>query len=353
MAARTNPALSTFLDSMFLDSMAYVGTADGESRCMRAADGPSSPKAVVCNPEPASGQAQTREQHVGGSTEDVGSGIEEKAQKPGAVPCFPHHGAASPAQTNAVGTIIQAYNARAVQLERQCWELTQENKQLRRGLEAERLQRERVSELNLRLSCEVRRARGELTAASAQAERLGTELRNAQQMRAAARGKLRLARRKAARLGNICQRSEGPSAALSQPCLVQSTLTELQSEPLLQEEKLDEDEISTAEEQVPVVEPTIIEAPPGLSRSTTTSMFSSTVQPCHCGDHSGNICLFGCLHHATYSRSLLLAHHTLHRDISRGPPGLEQAGGRHQNEDVAFRLVTRRRAGLHQQQPRL
>jgi len=350
MAARTNPALSTFLDSMFLDTTVGSGTATGESTCMDTVESLPSPEALVCTSGSGNGQAQAQEQHDAGS-KDVGCGTEEKAQIPGSAPCVSHHTRAWPAPTDAIGTVIQAYNARTVQLERQCWELLQENKQLRGGLEADRLQREHLSELNLRLSGEVRRARVECTAASAQAERLGTELRSERQKRAAAAGKLRLARRKVASLGSMQRHGDGHSAALSEPCLTQSALTELQCGPLIQE-KLDEDEINTTEQRVPVVEPTTIEAPPGLPGLTTPSTRTSSVQSVHNGDLHGDICLWGSLQHATYSRSVMLAHHTLQQDITKGPPGLKQAMD-DQNGHVAPRLVTRRWTGAPHRQPRL
>lgn len=331
MAARTNPALSTFLDSMFLDSMVGAGTAigDGEPTCVEAVDSLSSHEGVVCASELGGGQAPTQEHHDAESKEDSSCGIEEKAQipgVPGSAAYLPHHATAWPAHTSAIGTVIQAYNTRTVQLERQCLDLMQENKQLRRGLEADQLQQERLSELNLRLSCEVRRVRRELATASAQAKRLDTDLRIAKQKRATAAAKLRLVRRKSASLGSMLHRSE---------------------------DKLVEDERSTTEQQVNAVEPATIEAPPGLSGLTGPSMFTSSVQPCRCGDFHGNICTSGCFQHSTYSRALMLAHHTLHQDISQGPPGLEQARENHQNDDVAFRLVTRRRAGARRRQPPL
>jgi len=346
MAARVNPALSTFLDSMFVDATVGSGTVTGQ---LAATPGTHSAE------EPGSGQAQTQEQHNAESTGDFGSGNEETAQIPGSTPCLSHHTTMWPARTNVIGTVIQAYSAHTVQLERQCLELLQENKQLRRGLEADRLQRERLSELNLRLVGELQRTRRELTVASAQAEQLGTELQSARQKRAATAGKLRLARRKAARLGSMVCHEEGCSAALSQPYLTQSAFTELQSEPLLQEQ-LDQEKISTTEERFPIAELTTMDSPPGLPRLTAPSMFSSTftsiAQPDHCGDLHDNSCLWGCLQDATYSRSLMLAHHTLHQNISRGPPGLEQAK-EDQNSYVASRLVTQRRTGGPHRQPRL
>lgn len=352
MAARTNPALSTFLDSMFLDSIVGAGTATCEPTSTENKESLPLTEAVAGASEPRSGETQTQEQQDAGSMQGVGSGVEEKVQTTGSAAHSPHHATVWPAHTNAIGRVIQAYNARTFQLEQECWELVVENKQLRRGLEADRLQRERLSELNLRLSCEVRRARGELATASSQAERLGRELRSTQQKRVATAGKLRLARCKVVKLRRSMRRSrESHSAARSQPCLTQSALTELQSGPLFQEKMMDEDATIEAPPGLPGL--ATIEAPPGLPGLDTPSMFTSSVQPCHCGDLRGNICLMGCLHHGTYSRTLMLAHHTLHQDISKGPPGLEQARCDHQNDYVASRLVSRRRTGALHRQPRL